>query len=253
MAVDPSRPLEISGVASFHRREDWQDPNLPVKGPASTLEQVDTFPLHYTAAATMPTGVNPTMVANVLRAMQRDYSTNRNYSLGYGFAVDQAGGVWEIRGFDIKSAANRDWNHRTIPVVCLVSGAGPLSEAARHSVRALYAEAERRTGRKLNIVGHRDIGATSCPGAGIYGQIQLGLITPLPKEEAPMETEYVVLPPKGREGSPWFYIKGAGVRVATRLEAKRVNNGNLPSDRDDSPDAVTRYDLLHESVLRRTP
>ncbi|MCB0967948.1 MAG: N-acetylmuramoyl-L-alanine amidase [Ilumatobacter sp.] len=200
MSVDESRPRSIPGVATFHRREAWQDPSLPVTGPSPTLEQWDTFPLHYTAADDLidgDPGEHAEDLPAYLRAIQRDYKKNRGYSIGYGFAVDWLGGVWELRGYDIKNAANLNWNTRTGPVLCLVDGADPLTAEALWSVRALYREANRRTGRHLNDVGHRDIGATACPGDGIYRQIQSGLITPLtaaelnpplPEKESDMDT-----------------------------------------------------------------
>ena len=184
--VDQSRPTSIPGVETFHRREVWQDPKMPVKGPSPTMDQWDTFPLHYTAADDLidgDPGEHAEDLPAYLRAIQRDYTLNRGYSIGYGFAVDWLGGVWELRGYDIRNAANRGWNHRTGPVLCLVDGDDPLTPEALWSVRALYREANRRTGRHLNDVGHRDIGATACPGGGIYGQIQRGEVTPLTDAE----------------------------------------------------------------------
>lgn len=184
--VDASRPIAIPGVQTLHRREDWQSPSEPVKGPAPTLEQVDTFPLHYTAADNLidgDPGEHASMLPQYLRNIQHSYITNRGYSIGYGFAVDWLGGVWELRGYDIKNAANLGWNHRTLPVLCLVDWQDPLTSEALWSVRALYREANRRTGRSLNDVGHRDIGSTRCPGDGIYAQIQQGLVTPLTDAE----------------------------------------------------------------------
>lgn len=254
--VDASRPTSIHGVETFHPRERWEDPNLPVDGPAPTLEQVDTFPLHYTAADNLidgDPGEHAEDLPAFLRAIQRDYEINRGYSIGYGFAVDWLGGVWELRGYDFKNAANRGWNHRTLPVLCLVDGADPLTDLALHSVRALYAEAQRRTGRELHLVGHRDIGATACPGGGIYGQIQLGLIYPLPKEEEEDMEPYVIQPPSGREGFPWFYVLGGAARVATHVDAQQVSNGVVPGFRDESADAIKRYDLLFESIMGYSP
>lgn len=259
MTADTSRPLSIPHVETFHRREAWQDPALPVTGPAPTMDEWDTFPLHYTAADDLidgDPGEHAEDIPAFLRAIQRDYKTNRGYSIGYGFAVDWLGGVWELRGYDIKNAANLGWNHRTGPILCLVDGQDPLTDEALHSVCALLTEANRRTGRQLDLVGHRDIGATLCPGGGIYGQIQLGLVHPLPEEDPIVDTEYeyVVKPPAAMgAGHPWFYIKGAGARVATAHEQRRVQNGVLEFEQDDTPDGPLRYELLHESVIGRVP
>lgn len=200
MAVDQSRPTSIPGVETLHRREVWQDPKLPVTGPKPTMAQWDTFPLHYTAAVNLPDGdlgEFQYQIKPYLQAIQRDYTTNRGYSIGYGFAVDWLGGVWELRGYDIKNAANLNWNHRTGPILCLVDGADPLTAEALWSVNALYAEANRRTGRTLSLKGHRDIGATACPGGGIYAQIQSGAVRPLTAAELypPVAPEPIEPPP----------------------------------------------------------
>lgn len=139
--ADQSRPTSIPGVETFHRREAWQDPKMPVVGPSPTMDQWDTFPLHYTAADNLidgDPGEHAEDLPAYLRAIQRDYTLNRGYSIGYGFAVDWLGGVWELRGYDIRNAANRGWNHRTGPVLCLVDGDDPLTPEALWSVRALH-------------------------------------------------------------------------------------------------------------------
>ena len=237
--IDESRPTSIPGVATFHRREAWQDPALPVTGPNPTMDEWDTFPLHYTAADDLIDG-DPGESADdlpaYLRAIQRDYKLNRGYSIGYGFAVDWLGGVWELRGYDIKNAANRNWNHRTGPVLCLVDGADPLTDEAIASVNALYAEGERRCERSLDLAGHRDIGATACPGDGIYNQIQAGLIYPDTGDNDDMK--YLtkmdrVLDTRGSgtkltPGSTWTVALGMATQHAVRVT---VVNGEGESGR----------------------
>lgn len=256
--VDQSRPTSIPGVETFHRREAWQDPNLPVTGPAPTMSQWDTFPLHYTAADNLIDGDPGEHASNLpayLRAIQRDYKVNRGYSVGYGFAVDWLGGVWELRGYDIKNAANRGWNHRTGPVLCLVDGADPLTAEALWSVRALYREAIRRTGRYLDLVGHRDIGATACPGDGIYQQIAAGLVTPLTDAELnPRPQPPEVIPPT--EDDMATYVRYANWAdqfhtYAVSAETKRRNG-----DQDVQPGvlpAITREQFVAIHGYEPTP
>lgn len=199
--VDTSRPTSIPGVSTFHRREEWQNPLLPVNGPSPTMDEWTHLALHYTAADDLidgDPGEHAEDLPAYLRAIQRDYETNRKYSVGYGFAVDWLGGVWEIRGFDIKHAANLHWNEETCTVLCLVDGADPLTPEALASVNAIYAEADRRAGIHLRPVGHRDIGATACPGEGIYAQIQAGAVRPL----AVVEPEPPAPPPEPEPPTP---------------------------------------------------
>jgi len=136
------------------------------------LGNVDTFAVHYSAANSIGDPVR------FLRSTQSYYLRGRGYSIGYNFAISQAGAVYELRGWGLKCAANRGWNHRTIAVIVLVDGQDQMTAAAVASLNDLYAEAERRTGRPLALKGHRDIGSTSCPGEGVYAQILAGLVRP---------------------------------------------------------------------------
>lgn len=154
-------------------RTDWQNPAQPVVGPRMVLPSVTMLPAHYTAAATVSRDT-----AALLRSIQNDYTVNRGYSIGYNFAVDQAAVAWECRGFDIKCAANKGMNDVTIAVLCLVDGANAMNPAMVETFRQLGAEAQRRVGDELLVVGHRDIGSTACPGDGIYGQVVTGQLEP---------------------------------------------------------------------------
>ena len=160
-------------MVAIRPRTDWQDPAQPVVGPAINLARITMLPAHYTAAASVPADT-----AAYLRAVQNDYTVNRGYSIGYNFAVDQAGVAWECGGFDIKCAANKDANDVTIAVLCLVDGAEAMNPAMVDTYRQLGAEAQRVVGASLLVVGHRDIGSTACPGDGIYHQVVTGQLEP---------------------------------------------------------------------------
>ncbi len=140
-----------------------------------SLRSVTMLPAHYTAAASVPSDT-----AAYLRSIQNDYTVNRGYSIGYNFALDRTGQAWECRGFDIKCAANKGMNDVTIAILCLVNGAAAMSPVMVDTYRQLGAEAQRRVGAALLVVGHRDIGATACPGDGIYGQVVAGVLDPAP-------------------------------------------------------------------------
>jgi hypothetical protein len=172
-------------------REDWQDPDQPVTGPTMNLSTVDLLPAHYTAD-----NVIPDDIPQYLRNMQAYYLSNRGYSVGYNFAIDQTGEAWELRGFDIKCAANKDMNEVTIAVLCMVDGADAMNPAMVDTFTQLGAQAQDVVGRNLLVVGHRDIGSTSCPGDGIYGQVQAGLLepgTPTQPEPPPSEDDPMYL------------------------------------------------------------
>lgn len=170
-----------------HARTTWQDPKLPVAGPAIDWTRIDTVVIHYTAADDLIDG-DPGESANnlpaYLRAIQRDYMTHRNppYSVGYNAAVDWLGGSWELRGYDIKCAANKGHNEHTFAILMLVDGNDMATDYAAAEVRRLIAQAEVLARRELKITGHGLLtnpnAATACPGTGLRAQIALGEFSP---------------------------------------------------------------------------
>ena len=183
----------IPGVV-YHPRSSWQSPGPPVAGPGWSAASIDTLSLHYTAADDLidgDPGEHADDLPAYLRAIQRDYLGRKpvGFSIGYSFAVDWLGGVWELRGYDYSAAANRGWNHRTVAVLCLVDGADPLTNEAVESVRKILAESNRRVGRELKVRPHSEIGATACPGDGIRRQINSGAFTPWTPTPDPEEDD----------------------------------------------------------------
>ena len=170
-------------------REDWQDPNQPIVGPAIRLSKIEIVPAHYTAAKTIPKDT-----AAFLRSIQHSYATNRGYSIGYNFAIDQTGLGWEARGFDFRCAANLNMNEVTIAILCLVDGADAMNQAMIDTFQMIAGEAERIVGRDLLVVGHRDIGKTTCPGDGIYRQVQAGILEPDSTPDPPTEPDLPTYP-----------------------------------------------------------
>ena len=181
--------LAIPGVSTVHERSVWMDPAFPITGPATQWARIDTNVAHYTAADDLidgDPGEHASDLPAYLRAIQRSYVTNRGYSVGYWFAVDWLGGVWQLRGFEFMSAANKGWNERTAPVLFLVDGADRLTREAALSGAYGYREVERRA---LRIIGsprpHSAIGSTSCPGDGIRRDIAEGLLEPIDPPPTP--------------------------------------------------------------------
>jgi hypothetical protein len=63
-------------------------------------------------------------------------------------------------------------------VLCLVDGADAMSPIMVDAFGEVGAHVQGIVGRQLLVVGHRDIGSTSCPGDGIYGQVVAGVLDP---------------------------------------------------------------------------
>jgi hypothetical protein len=92
-------------------------------------------------------------------------------------SVDYLGGDWEIRGADIKCAANRGHNDRTFAILVLVDGPDAANGFAVNKINYLIWQAEQEANRTLTVIGHGQLvgAATACPGAGLKEQIKAGM------------------------------------------------------------------------------
>jgi hypothetical protein len=209
----------IPGVATVHPRSSWVDPRYPVSGPPALTGAIDTCVIHYTSALKIPADI-----AAYHRSMQRDYTVNRGYSLGYRWSVTQSGEVYQIRGWDLKSAANANHNDHTEPILVLVDAANPATPAACASIRAIIAESQRRSGRTFAITGHGQLAgaATACPGVGLRTQIAAGVFTPVPAPPPPTITDEVdMIAIDHQPGTPeWTALTYTGSQLA------HVSNGH---------------------------
>jgi hypothetical protein len=168
----------------FHARSTWVHPAPPITGPAMVpFSRIDTMAIHYPAGNT-PDG-DPTDrpdVAGYLRSIQSDYVRTRGYSIGYSFAIDWTGDVWECRGWDIRPAANAGHNDHTVALLMLVDQDQPATHEQLVTARHYVAELTRRAGHPIVVTGHGQLpgAATACPGIGLRGQIAAGLFNPIP-------------------------------------------------------------------------
>ncbi len=167
-----------------NKREVWEESGYRIADHTTSRpvdwSRVENIVIHYTGGKT----INPD-TAQKLRGSQRDYVNNRGYSLGYSVAVDQQGKSWEIRGTDFIPAANKNYNGVTWVVQVLVDWQDGCNPAMVDTVRDLVKFARNEAGRELPVIGHRDIGATRCPGDGVYTQIQNKVFEPRTPQPQP--------------------------------------------------------------------
>ncbi|MGV9509407.1 peptidoglycan-binding protein [Streptomyces tendae] len=111
----------------------------------------------------------------IMRAIEAEHLGNGWAGVGYNFVVDQAGNVYEGRGWDRQGAHCPGHNISGFGVQIAIGGDQEPSAAALAACRALYEEACRKTGRTLAKKGHRDGIATACPGTKLYAWVQAGM------------------------------------------------------------------------------
>lgn len=141
---------------------------------------------------------------------------------GYAFMVDQAGTIFEGRGWSLQAAHCPGYNRSGLSAYVAIGGDQEPTDAALRAVRWLYDESCRRTGRQLAKRGHRDGKATSCPGDALYAWVEAGMPEPGPVKVAAGMPEYPVKPGDTlseiaaeayRDGTAWPTILHANPRT----------------------------------------
>ena len=111
--------------------------------------------------------------------------------VGYSWIVDQAGTIYEGRGWSLIGAHSPPHNYDGIGVYVAVGGDQEPTPAALASVRWLYDEASRRAGRSLRKSWHGYDYPTACPGPRLIAWVKDGMpakgATPTPA--APTEPD----------------------------------------------------------------
>jgi hypothetical protein len=193
-------------VTSYHPRSEWETAQQPVTGPAISWPSIVRIVIHYPGADFADLDFNNDGQVNgadsiqVLRQMQNQYLHKpKPYSLGYNWMVDTLGEVWEIRGFDIKCAANEEVNASSVAILLLVDDQGAANPAQIDATRWLVGQIR---GRKpaVPIVTHASVATNSshtpCPGAGITPQVHAGVFEP---QHPVIIDPPVIIPPTSEE------------------------------------------------------
>ncbi|MEV7996544.1 peptidoglycan-binding protein [Streptomyces sp. NPDC086077] len=140
-------------------------------GPAQlSVTRLTEFFVHYDGAH----HIKATGYA-IPRAIEAQHLAQGWSGIGYHFVVDQAGNIYEGRGWGRQGAHCPGHNVSGLGVQIAVGGDQEPSEAALAACRALYDEACRRAGRTLAKKGHRDGIATQCPGEILYAWVRSGM------------------------------------------------------------------------------
>lgn len=109
--------------------------------------------------------------ANQSVAEIQNYHMDHNgwWDIGYNFLVRPNGGIYEGRGWLGVGAHAHDHNTAYIGV-CLIGNYEDTrpSAAAKASLAYLYQEANRMKGSRLDVVTHRQLGSTACPGDELH-------------------------------------------------------------------------------------
>lgn len=159
--------------------------------------------------------------AQRLRNTQRYYAQARGYSIGYNYVVDPAGVLWEARGLDFANAANKGANLNTVSVQILVKGQDGATDAQVARVRKFVDDVRVWAGEKLQIVPHRSVSATQCPGEGIMSQLNSGMFEPVEVDQPVKEFEMKIVSPVR------MYDSRSAEGPFRKRETRRVHIGDV--------------------------
>ncbi len=163
--------------------DGWRDGVAPV--PVSPTERHE-YMLHYDGGTPVGDQTGPAMI----RAIHAFHKLVRGWAgIGYSFVIDQAGVIYEGRGWDLIGAHCPGHNRSAVGIQIHIGGDEQPSAAAMDSAIALYAEATRHAARPLARLGHRDGYPTDCPGVPLYAWVRAGMPAPAttPREDPDMD------------------------------------------------------------------
>lgn len=135
------------------------------------LSVVTGFYVHY--HGTPPPASTGTWVPKSIEAIH--LGNGWNNGVGYHFVVDQAGTIYEGRGWGNVGAHSPPHNRDGLGVYVAIGGNQKPTEAALRSVRWLYDEACRKTGKTLYKRWHGYDYPTACPGPHLIAWVKAGM------------------------------------------------------------------------------
>ena len=95
--------------------------------------------------------------------------------IGYNVVVDYAGRIYRARGVNRMGCHTVNNNARYFGVCYIGDGRKRITPEATKAIQNVVARLQKKSGHKLDVVGHQDLYATACPGDKIYKKIQQGV------------------------------------------------------------------------------
>ncbi len=171
------KPVDLGFIAShlpLRRRAEWTHiAPQPTRLAKARMDRYDRITIHHEGC-----GVNTdTAAREVVRNLDGilGWHIRQDFGdIGYHFAIDYAGRVWECRSLEYWGAHVYGHNERNIGVVLLGNferqrPSDAQLETMEHLVDILRHQYRVKRGR---IYGHVDLGPTLCPGRYLHPSVQ---------------------------------------------------------------------------------
>ncbi len=153
--------------AGVYTRQQWAkgDPKPWLADPMGTVRRIT---VHHDAIDTAATGA-PAQIAARLDSIRRSHLARGWADIGYHYAIDAEGRVWQGRPLSLQGAHVADQNQNNLGIVLLGNFERQTpSPKAVESLDRLIATEMRRFGVSLTeIRTHREMAPTACPGRNL--------------------------------------------------------------------------------------
>jgi hypothetical protein len=119
-------------------------------------------------------GTNQASVESILRGID-DFHRRKGWGgIGYNFAVDHKGRIYEARGRDIIGVHAANHNGLNFGICYIGNTDKHLTADAVKAIQTLVAELQEAANKKLNVRGHGSVNLTACPGRRLQARIEAG-------------------------------------------------------------------------------
>ena len=160
-------------------RADW-GARAPKGTPARvSWPSITIVDLHWPGSSA-EIGADKATVARWLRSWQTYHMDAKNWQdIAYNVAVDLAGRVWVLRGWDVQDGGVSGLK-TDVTVLAIMGSKDQVTDEMKRSILWCFAEFERRKGGQLRRTYHGALSSTSCPGPVLTSWARAGFPPPGP-------------------------------------------------------------------------
>ena len=174
VAKKPLPPFDLgflSGVVTLRRRGDWtsEQPKVWMLREGGVFDRIT---VHHEGGA-LSTVRDKTAVAAEIDSVYAGHRSRNYADIAYHFIIDRGGCVWEGRSLAYEGAhvSHQNKNNLGILVLGNYEKQNPTPESLK-ALKAMVLSFRKRFGIKHHrVYGHRDLGASLCPGTKLYPHV----------------------------------------------------------------------------------
>lgn len=165
-APSPSYTNNYALPAGLQPRSTWAKGN-PRPWLADPMGSIRRITVHHDAIDETPS--NASEVASRLDSIRRGHLSRGWADIGYHFAIDPAGRVWQCRPLNLQGAhvANQNQNNLGIVMLGNFERQRPTDQATAALDRLIASEMQRYRISLGEIRTHREMASTACPGRNL--------------------------------------------------------------------------------------